>query len=116
MTGETGFERIAIIDDFGRRASTSLTMSDREFVTTSSNITIIFYNDFGEKRGVYFYTDGKVDITSPILFEDWKCGSMDENINCKWVREGRLSWEGFYEIEFHGRSIHLNERSVAIYL
>ena len=114
MSGKTGVEKIAIIDDSGRRPSTLLTESDREFNTTSSKITIKFYNDFGPNTTVYFDTVGKVDITLPILFEDWKCGSKDESINCNWVREGFLAWGGSYEIQFHGTSIHLNEHSVTI--
>ena len=113
MSGKTGEERIAIIDDSGKRTS-SMTQSEREFVTTSSKIKIKFYNDFGPNTTVYFDTDGKANITLPVLFGDWKCGSKDESINCNLVRQGFLLWGGSYEIEFHGTIIYLNKHSVAI--
>ena len=106
MSGKTGVEKIAIIDEYGRRPSTLQTESDSEFNTTSSKITIKFYNGFGPETAVYFDTDGKVNITLPILFGEWKCGSKDESINCNRVREGYLLWGGSYEIEFHGTILH----------
>ena len=108
VSGKTGVEKIAIIDEYGRRPSTLLTVTDRNFTTTSSKITIKFYNGFGPTTEVYFDTDGKANITLPILFGDWKCGSKDENINCDLVRQGFLLWGGSYEIEFHGTIIYLN--------
>ena len=114
MSGKTGVEKIAIIDEYGRRPSTLLTVTDRNFTTASSKITIKFYNGFGPTTEVYFDTDGKANITLPILFGDWKCGSNDESINCNLVRQGFLLWGGSYEIEFHGTIIYLNKHSVAI--
>ena len=85
-----------------------LRVTATEYGTKGPKIIINFKND-NANRDVFFHSNWAAIIKGPISgirgshsWDDWKCGSLNENSRCGKVRNGVFAWNGTYEIKFDG--------------
>jgi len=113
LTGRSGKEEVRVTDGNSVREfklSTPVTLG-----SNGPSVEIEFKND-GKDKDVWFDFRRASDVTDnpnldyltagDIVFDkawdDWKCGSNNENKRCAFVRTGRFEWNGKYDVTFDG--------------
>ena len=57
-------------------------------------VRIEYISHAGADGSVYLREAFDFEIKLPRRWNDWSCGSSDENIRCQHVRNGTFAWEG----------------------
>ena len=66
----------------------------------NDEITIEFTNDGGSgatDKNVYFTSDPTTEVEGP-NWNEWNCGSEEQNYRCNRVLNGNFKWGGEYKI------------------
>jgi len=82
--------------------SQEYTLSMPKMIGVNSNhIQIKFLNDGSNKDVRFDFIKGSEgEVTFPKAWDEWKCGSSNENSRCELVRKGKFNWSGIYHVHF----------------
>jgi hypothetical protein len=95
LRGKSGVEQVTIRakPDFVQTVTLSKDWTD--FLSPSETFTVYFRD--GDNQNVEFGADFDSQITSS-SWQEWQCGTQNENSRCESVRRGQFHWKSIYTI------------------